>query len=263
MQTFRHDKRIVFSMLAGCLFIGIGVGDSHAKDYTRSCRAVLEIRQNNTNNYIRGYEFVVRNTVSRYTQVNEARRQIRRAITNCMETHWSDRDADNRPVACQSYGSMDFSRYPFDSLESRLRNDLCATNPETLTMDVDIILFIDGERGCVEDGGNINPATRVDLARSYTINCPIRDGGGDEQGPSSEAAPLPNTRLPGNDIASTWIGHQTWQQCRDLCENNSACRAWTYRAAGSNGARNEALCLQKSAVSNQVSDTCCQSGIKE
>jgi hypothetical protein len=264
MILFKNSVRrisigVVFGM--GILLSRPEAGIS--RDYERSCRAVLEIRQNDTNHYVRGYEFVVKNTVSHYAQVNDARREIRRAITNCMQTHWNDRDSGNRPVACQTSGSMDFSQYPFDNLETRIHDDLCGTNPDALRMDVDIILFIDGERGCVENGGNINPATRVDLASSYRINCPIRDGGGEEQGTRPEEAPLPNTRLPGHDISSTWISNEPWQHCRDLCESNNACMAWTYRAAGFNGSRNEALCLQKNAESTHVSDSCCQSGIKE
>lgn len=254
-------------------------------DYRRSCRAWLEIRPAGTSTAIESYQWRVYNTVSLYAQVNEARREARRAIVTCMETHWGARNGDAVPYACQSHDSLEFSGYPFSGLADQLRDDICGASSE-VRHDVDLVLFIDGERGCVVDGGNINPATRVDIASGYRINCPIPEGGGwervdpppipeggdwdcvgegcaDTAGGPPSSPPLPGIRLPGNDIGGVWTPGEGWQVCWQMCEDTPACRAWTWRGPGTTGAGSTAGCLLKSRAGPQIPDTCCHSGIKE
>jgi hypothetical protein len=246
--------------------IGVSAIQPAKADYTRSCRATLEVRAAGANTAREFYHWVVRNTVTLYTQVNEARREARRAIVTCMQAHWDARDADAAPHACQSYGSLEFVDYPFANLAERLRDDLCAARPDEIRQDVDLVLFIEGERGCVEDGGNINPATREDIASGYRIDCPIPDAGSWEcvgEGCSGEGAPLPGIRLPGNDISVTATPGEDWRACQQRCEDSAACQAWTWRDAGTSGPGSPEACLLKSRAGTRVSDTCCHSGIKD
>ncbi|WP_315742036.1 MULTISPECIES: PAN domain-containing protein [unclassified Bradyrhizobium] len=220
-----------------------------AADYTRSCTATLEVRPSGTSTARKAYRWSVRNTVTHYYQVNEARREARRAITSCVRAHWDARDVDAVPSACQSHGSLEVRDYPFVNMAERLDTDLCVASPTNYAQDVDLVLFIEGKRGCVVDGGNINPATRVDIASGYHISCPV--------------PPLPGIRLPGHDISRSEIPGQDWRRCRQLCQDTAACRAWTWRRAGSSGAGSAESCLLKSAAGVQVRDSCCHSGTRD
>lgn len=255
-------------------------------DYRRSCRAWLELRPAGTSRAIESYQWRVYNTVTLLAQVNEARREARRAIISCMEEHWDNREAGTVPYACQTHGSLEFSGYPFlANLSNQLRDDICGSSDE-LRHDLDLVLFIDGERGCVVDGGNINPATRVDIASGYRINCPAPEGGGWERvdpppigdaggwecvgegcgdsasGPPA-SPPLPGIRLPGNDIGGAWTPGQDWRACWQMCEDTPACGAWTWRGPGTTGPGSTAGCLLKSRAGAQVPDACCHSGVKD
>jgi hypothetical protein len=231
-------------------------------DYRRSCRASLEVRQAGTNTARRAYQWTVYNTVTLYAQVNEARREARRAIVNCVQTHWDARDAEAAPYSCQSQGSLEVREYPFENLAERLRDDLCAANPREFRQDVDLVLFIEGERGCVVDGGNINPATRVDIASGYRINCPIPSGESWACVGEGCEPPLPGIRLPGNDVGDSDIPGQDWRVCEQMCEETPACGAWTWRAAGTSGPGSPERCLLKSRAGTQIHDSCCHSGIR-
>lgn len=257
-----------------------GVVSPALADYRRSCRAVLEVRQAGTNNTIESYQWRVYNTVTWYAQVNDARREARRAIVTCMQTHWEARDAAEAPYACQTHGSLEFGGYPFADLAGQLRDDLCTEGGE-IRLDLDLVLFIDGETGCVVDGGNINPATRVDIASGYRVNCPIPEGGGSEcagddcpgaepsggdggsAGVMPDRPPLPGIRLPGHDIGGVWTPGEDWTTCWQMCQDNPTCGAWTWRAEGTSGPGSTAGCLLKSEAGVQVPDSCCHSGIKE
>jgi hypothetical protein len=245
-------KRVFLVATAAAAIAVIAAQPAEAKEYRRSCRASLEVRAAGTNTTRKVYQWNVYDTVSHYAQVNDARRAARRAIVTCMQTHWSARDADAVPYACQSQGSIEFREYPFVNLATRLRDDLCAARPNQIHQDVDLVLFIEGERGCVVDGGNINPATRVDITRGYRIDCPI-----------PEHAPLPGVRLPGHDIEVLRTPGEGWFQCLQRCEGNTACRAWTWRRAGTSGAGSPEACLLKSEAGVRVDDPCCESGIKQ
>lgn len=165
------------SVLAAAASLLFGAVQPAQADYTRSCRAWLEVRPAGESTAIESYEWRVYNTVTLFAQVNEARREARRAIVTCMRTHWDERDGDSAPYACQSHGSLEVRGYPFADLTDQLRDDLCGATGET-RLDLDLVLFIDGETGCVVDGGHLNPATRVDITEGFRINCPIPEGGG-------------------------------------------------------------------------------------
>jgi hypothetical protein len=230
-------------------------------DYRRSCRAQLEVRAAGTNTVRELYQWRVYNSVTYYHEVNEARRQARRAIANCMRTHWNARDSDTVPRACQSHGSLEFRDYPFVRLADRLRDDLCAES----AANVDLVLFIDGERGCVVDGGNINPATRVNIVSNYRVNCPVPDAGTWECVGEGCEPPLQGIRLPGNDLAGGIrpTPGQGWRNCEQMCEDTTECRAWTWRRAGSSGPGSSEMCLLKSGERVRVTDPCCHSGTRD
>lgn len=250
--------------MATAVILVFAFQSAEAREYRRSCRASLEVRAAGTNTVRESYQWRVHNTVSHYYQVNDARREARRAIVTCMRNHWDARDADGAPYACQSQGSLEFRDYPFSNLAERLRDDLCAVSDE-IRQQVDLVLFIDGERGCVVDGGNINPATRVDIASDYRVNCPIPEGGTWECVGEGCEPPLPGIRLPGNDLAGGVrpTPDQGWRNCEQMCEETSECQAWTWRDVGTSGPGSTEMCLLKSRAGMQISDRCCHSGIKE
>jgi PAN domain len=179
-----------------------------------------------------------------------------------VQTHWDARDADAVPYACQSHGSLEFREYPFVNPGKRLRDDLFAARPNEIRQDVDLVLFIEGERGCVVDGGNINPATRVDIANGYRVNCPAPEGSSWECVGEGCHPPLPGIRLPGNDIEVRQTPGEGWDHCQQRCNDNTDCRAWTWRRASTSGPGSPETCLLKSQAGTQIHDSCCESGIK-
>ena len=290
-HSFRCQPLAILFALVTALLVTAAVPAS--ADYRRSCRAWLEVRPAGSSTAIESYQWRVYNTVTLYAQVNEARREARRAIVTCMQTHWDQRDRDAAPYACQSHGSLEFGGYPFTDLAAQLRDDLCSATDE-IRLDVDLVLFIDGERGCVVDGGNINPATREDIADGYRINCPIPEGGGSEcvgegcggsegagipegggwecvgegcDGASDDSTPdpvslyniLPNVRLPGRDLGTVDVADGDWRACAAACAENDACHAWTYRNFYHGVA---SVCLLKTGAGRSVPDGCCRSGIE-
>lgn len=260
-KTFAWQQVSLLAFAAATVAIS-GVRPAEA-DYTRSCTAILEVRPSGTSTARKAYRWSVRNTVTHYYQVNEARREARRAIASCVRAHWDARDVAAVPYACQSHDSLEVHDYPFVNLAERLHTDLCAARPTDYAQDVDLVLFIEGERGCVVDGGNINPATRVNIASGYHISCPVPSGEGWACIGEDCHPPLPGIRLPGHDISHSEIPGQDWRRCRQLCRDTAACRAWTWRRAGSSGAGSAENCLLKSAAGVRVHDSCCHSGIRD
>ncbi len=145
---------------------------------------------------------------------------------------------------------------------------------------VDLVLFIRGDRGCVEhygSSGYLDPVERVEIASGYWIDCPTPqeivqpETGQIGIAPPQQltcvgescAPPLPNTRLPGHDISDSAIPGRTWRTCQHSCQDNAACRAWTFRRAGTSGAGSPEHCLLKSEAGTQTPDACCDSGIKD
>ncbi|TYB81242.1 PAN domain-containing protein [Maritimibacter fusiformis] len=72
--------------------------------------------------------------------------------------------------------------------------------------------------------------------------------------------PLPNVRLPGNDLYLIELDAPNWLLCRQACTEDDRCGAWTYRqpSAGSGP-----ICLIKSRAGVPFPDTCCRSGVKQ
>jgi hypothetical protein len=68
-----------------------------------------------------------------------------------------------------------------------------------------------------------------------------------------------NTNRPGNDYADISVGSMDDHSCREACEADSRCAAYTYVRAGIQGLT--AHCWLKDAHSPPVPDNCCISGI--
>lgn len=83
----------------------------------------------------------------------------------------------------------------------------------------------------------------------------------DEAPPASARyLPLPNIRLPGNDLYLVELDAPNWLLCRQACTEDARCGAWTYRAPN---AASGPLCLIKSRAGVPIPDTCCRSGVKQ
>lgn len=235
----------------------------------RSCHFVVEVNPTDDGLEHVIYSFRVFNTVGNRFQFNDARRVIRRRVIDCVLAHWNDRN-ETPPYACRDWGRVEMSEYPFQNIYEEMRQRICETNRDELRLPVNIEMFIRGRRGCLErdeERGVVDPAVRISIASNFEFNCPAREGSRFEMIPAPpDTPPLLNIRLPGNDLRDIGPQHrqaETWQECWRRCEYNDDCRAWTFRAAGTSGTGSAALCLQKSGVTIQVPDTCCQSGIKE
>jgi hypothetical protein len=255
-----------------CFAVGslaIAASNPVMADERRSCRFEVEVKPTESGREDVIYTFVVFNTVEHRIDANDGRRAIRQRVTNCILGHWNDRN-ETRPYACQDSGRIEMSQYPFNNMYEQIRQDICDKNRDQLRLPVNIKMFIRGERGCLErsEDRGVDPVAVVSIASNYRFNCPIREGGASERGPGTppDRPPLPNIRLPGNDLLDIPLAErqvETWQQCWSKCDANNNCLAWTFRAANTPGTGPHALCLQKSGEGAHVSDTCCQSGVKE
>jgi hypothetical protein len=90
---------------------------------------------------------------------------------------------------------------------------------------------------------------------------PADEPPGDDAPPATARyLPLPNVRLPGNDLYLIELGAPNWMLCRQACTEDDRCGAWTYRqpSAGSGP-----ICLIKSRAGVPIPDTCCRSGVKQ
>ncbi|MBY4892938.1 PAN domain-containing protein [Rhodobacteraceae bacterium N5(2021)] len=259
----------VFVGIAFCGFIALMPVPSDAQPYRRSCHFVVEVVPQGAGLEDILYSFRIYGTTPRYSRVNDLRRVIRDYGTTCLQTHWANRDADGAPPECREPTHFEMQEYPFTAMADQIRNDLCDANPGELRLTADVELFIRGERGCIErdeERGVVDPARYIVLAPNYQLTCPARDIGGFENvEPSPPAAPShPNTRFPGNDITLIELEDaEGWQACWQACEETAACHAWTFRDAGTSGARYTGpICLLKSEVGEMVEDDCCQSGVR-
>lgn len=72
--------------------------------------------------------------------------------------------------------------------------------------------------------------------------------------------PLPNVRLPGNDLYLVELSAPNWLLCRQGCTDDPRCGAWTYRGPT---AAFGPVCLIKSRAGVPIPDPCCRSGIKQ
>lgn len=253
----------VFTHAAVVLFAVVAALPAMAQ-HERSCHIVVEINPTEAGLTDKIYSFRIFNTVDRRSQANDGRRAIRQRVTSCLQTHWNDRNT-TRPSLCQDAGRIDMSQYPFENMFEEIRQDICGANRDELRLNVDVELFVRGERGCLErdeERGVVDPAAYVVIARGFRFNCPIPEGGGWEMGGAPAAPPLPGIRLPGRDIAPPREIANRWQECWGLCEATDACGAWTFREPGTWRGTDSAVCLLKSGAGPQVVDTCCHSGIK-
>ncbi len=69
-----------------------------------------------------------------------------------------------------------------------------------------------------------------------------------------------NTDRPGNDIRDFDLRAPDYNLCRQACDGNASCRAWTYVNPGVQGP--QARCYLKSPVPARVANACCVSGEK-
>ena len=255
--------RIAVAAALGLSILATGAAPVEAQ-HRRSCHFVVEVVPTDGASEQLIYSFRVYGTVQYRSQANDLRRDIRRDVTTCLQSHWANRDAGSAPAACDTRFEM--QEYPFTSLAEQIRDDLCNANRDALRVTADVELFIRGERGCIErdeERGVVDPAAYIVLAPGYQLVCPIRDAGGSEA--YFPFTRLPGVRLPGHDLAQVPM---TRSQGPDDCEAEcadygTACQAWTYRGPGTSGARYpDGVCLLKSAGRNETNDPCCESGIR-
>ncbi|WP_206530111.1 PAN domain-containing protein [Nordella sp. HKS 07] len=69
-----------------------------------------------------------------------------------------------------------------------------------------------------------------------------------------------NTDRPGNDIRDLDLRAPDFNLCRQACEKNASCKAWTYVNPGVQGP--QARCYLKSPAPAKVANNCCVSGEK-
>ncbi len=78
--------------------------------------------------------------------------------------------------------------------------------------------------------------------------------------PSSGATMEWDTDLPGQDYRTLPLDYPAPSLCRDECEGDPKCRAWTFMKPGVQGST--ARCWLKHSVPSQVPNSCCVSGVK-
>lgn len=69
-----------------------------------------------------------------------------------------------------------------------------------------------------------------------------------------------NTDRPGRDMRDLDLSAPDFNLCRQACDANSSCKAWTYVNPDVQGPK--ARCYLKSAVPDPVANNCCVSGVK-
>lgn len=260
-------------------------------DYTRHCSAEVRfIPQNASQTYL-VYNFSVHKTVDLYAQVNQARRDARAQIIRCLRDHWAERGVDGVPRRCTDQFRTEFRGYPFRNLEDETRRAMCNANLGVPNMTIGVELHISGQTGCYF-GGDHDP---VVIAQNVRIVCvqPSLDDGSDDRDeppaigdaggwervdrdedeppadapPADDAAPatasylpLPNIRLPGNDLYLIELSAPNWLLCRQACTEDARCGAWTYRKPNASAGP---ICLIKSRAGVPIPDPCCRSGVKQ
>lgn len=264
-KNSRWFRSFILCFAVGTLAI---TGTSPAvAQHERSCHLVVEVNPTGTGLEGLIYSFRVFINVSRRSQANDGRREVRQHVTDCVLAHWNDRN-ETRPYACQDWGRANMEQYPFNNMYEQIRQDICDKNRNELRLPVNIEMFIRGKRGCLEyseERGVVDPAARVEIASNFTFNCPIREGGRFECVGECCEPPLPHIRLPGNDLPGGVIPtpDEGWCDCQARCERNTDCQAWTWRDAGTSGPGSPEYCLLKSQAGQRIQDDCCHSGIKE
>ncbi|MCI2398891.1 PAN domain-containing protein [Aliiroseovarius subalbicans] len=286
----KRASALITGLLAGMLSLP-AFGPALA-DYTRQCNAELLVAPQNASQTYVTYDFTVRKTVDLYAQVNQARREARSRIIQCLTDHFDEAEVEGRPRACMNLESVEVVNYPFTTLHADLTDALCAANPDEDSLLVRADLYLTGNEGCVASGSR----EHVEITQNYPIDCttPIGDGGMDEavedeptigdagdwecvgegcdgtteEDPEPEEdtspatatyVPLPSVRLPGNDLYLLELDAPNWMLCRQACTEDTRCGAWTYRKPND---RSGPICLLKSRAGIPIPDGCCRSGIK-
>mgnify|MGYP000869512874 FL=1 len=237
---------VVGAIGALAVTMAAGLGGSPAEAVTRTCNAEYFIGAGIPGGVQIRREFSVEGTAS---NPNAARRVARAFLEGCVLQHWQQRAADERPQICRY---SEFNRYPFDAFEAEITELICAANPGHPDLDISVWLEIRGNTGCIPHN-----RYRIVLASDYRVACP------DEfayRGVVPLGPPLPDTRLPGNDLRQIDLPEPDWRLCSRACEDEPECRAWTYREPTPT---HVPLCLLKRAAGVHVTDTCCASGIKD
>jgi hypothetical protein len=210
-----------------------------AKDYTRSCSANVRFEPTSFRGTSWSYSFSGRGTVGYYAP-NTARERAAARINECYHASWDQREHAGRPTQCTE--SNQVYSYPYSGpIGPLLRINICRLNPGHASMVVKMWVLTDGDTGCF---GNINsPWSFVD---NYTVNC--------------TGLPLePNTDRPGMNIRHLDLARAEPDLCRQACEGETGCRAWTYVKPGVQGT--SARCWLKNGVPPAQRDDNCTSGV--
>ena len=214
-------------------------------DYTRTCFAEYQFGPQGGVYSTRAFS-----VMATRAGPNRARRAARAYIDTCISDHWQIRMTDIRPRSCSLGGFRD---YPFTSLHDEITAIACAANPGKVFLDLGVFVTFSGHKGCLRDNNDWNRS----LASNYRVICP---GVTLPSGTASQAVPaFPDTRLPGADFRMFRPEAEDWRLCARACNDDSQCRAWTYRAPTESRGP---VCLLKNRMTVRVPDACCQSGVK-
>jgi hypothetical protein len=212
-----------------------------AKDYTRSCRGHVRFEPTSFRGTSWSFEFTGKGTVGWYAP-NTARKRAARNLRECFNAMWDRRTYVARPSQCSE--SNQVYNYPIGgALATQLQINMCRLNPGHASIVVKMWVLTDGKRGCFEHLNS--PWVHVE---SYTVNCP---GAAVEEG----------VNRPGMDIRDFNLSAADPDLCRQECDREARCRAWTYMRPGVQG--RSARCWLKNGVPPARRDSCCTSGVKE
>lgn len=212
-----------------------------AKDYTRSCRGSVRFEPTSFRGTSWSYAFTGKGTVG-YFAPNKARERAAANLNECYNASWDRRNHTSRPTECSE--SNQVYDYPIrGALATQLQANICRLNPGHASIVVKMWVLSDGDKGCY---GNIN--TPWAIVNSHTVNCP-------------GALLEPNTDRPGMDIRDFDLAGADPELCRQACDRETRCRAWTYVKPGVQGP--SARCWLKNGVPPARRNNDCTSGVKE
>ena len=79
--------------------------------------------------------------------------------------------------------------------------------------------------------------------------------------PNSSCAEIfKDTDMPGQDFEHFAMTKDSWDDCRNACEKNKKCFAWTYVKPRPTDAKPTPVCWLKSSVPQRRANPCCISG---
>jgi hypothetical protein len=246
MVTAKRFGRKLYSavsvfMLTGIALVpGFGVGDAHAKDYTRSCTAKYIISPHSFRGESLERTFQGKGTVGWYAP-NTARERARRNLDECITAHWNNRYSGARPRECTDANQV--YNYPFNSLHAEIAHGICLANRGHSEIGVDISVLYSGDKGCLLDRN----LWKRDIIRDYRVTC-------------AAMAYERDTDRPGMDYRGLDLPRSDWHLCQAECDGDARCQAWTFVKPGYQG-RN-ARCWLKQGVPDPRPADCCVSGVK-